>query len=114
VEGVPFPNWSKQFGWRAVGARSDELADREAKTVLYHHKGKRIAYTIVSGKGIRAPSGAAATTRNGVTLHLFGEPGRRVLTWWRDGRTCVLSTSGVGDRQLVKLASWKGDGAVPF
>jgi hypothetical protein len=114
VEGVPFPNLTKEFGWRQVGVRSDRLADRDAQTVLYEHDGKRIAYTIVSGAGIHAPTGASTTKRNGVTLHAFGDRGRRVVTWWRNGRTCVLSASGVGDHELLKLASWKGDGAVSF
>jgi hypothetical protein len=114
VEGVPFPNWSKEFGWRQTGIRSDRIGDREARTVLYEHDGKRIAYTIVSGDGIAAPSDATTTRRNGVTLHALAEGGRRVVTWWRNGRTCVLSASGVGDRELLALASWKGDGAVPF
>jgi hypothetical protein len=114
VEGVPFPNWSSEFGWSQRGIRTDPLGDRQAKTVLYEHAGKRVAYTIVSGHGIAAPSDASTTTRNGVDLHTFGDRGRRVVTWWRDGRTCVLSASAVGDRELLKLASWKGDGAVPF
>lgn len=114
VERVPFPNLSNQFGWREVGTRSDRLAARDARTVLYEHDGKRIAYTIVSGAGIAAPSDASTTRRNGVTLHTLADRGRRVVTWWRDGRTCVLSASNVGDRELLKLASWKGDGAVPF
>jgi anti-sigma factor RsiW len=114
VEGVPFPNWSKMFGWRQAGIRSDGLGDRDARTVLYEHGGKRIAYTIVSGDGIAAPSDATTTTRNGVNLHSLSDRGRRVVTWWRDGRTCVLSASNVGNRELLKLASWKGDGAVPF
>jgi hypothetical protein len=114
VEGVPFPNWAKEFGWRQVGIRSDRLGDRETRTVLYEHDGKRIAYTIVSGHGIAAPSDASTARRNGVTLHALGDRGRRVVTWWRDGRTCVLSGSDVDDRELLKLASWKGDGAVPF
>ena len=114
VEGVPFPNWSKKFGWRQGGIRSDRLGDREARTVLYEHAGKRIAYTIVSGERIAAPSDAITTRRNGVNLHSMADRGRRVVTWWRNGRTCVLSTSDVSDRELLKLASWKGDGAVPF
>jgi hypothetical protein len=114
VQGVAFPNLSKEFGWRQVGIRSDRLDDREARTVLYEHDGKRIAYTIVSGDGIAAPSDASTTERNGVTLHALGDRGRRVVTWWRNGRTCVLSASGVGDRELLALASWKGDGAVSF
>jgi hypothetical protein len=114
VEGVPFPNWSEQFGWRQAGIRSDRVGDREARTVLYEHDGKRIAYTIVSGDGIAAPSDASTTRRNGVNLHAFADRGRHVVTWWRDGRTCVLSASGVDDRELLAMAAWKGDGAVPF
>jgi anti-sigma factor RsiW len=114
VEGVPFPNWSRQFGWRQMGTRSDRLHGRDTRTVLYENDGKRIAYTIVSGDGIAAPGDARTTRRNGVTLHALGDRGRRVVTWWRNGRTCVLSGHGVSDRELLKLASWKGDGAVPF
>jgi hypothetical protein len=114
VEGVPFPNWTGQFGWRESGTRTDRLDDREARTVFYERHGKRVAYTIVSGDGIPAPSDSIPAKRNGVKLHSLGEGGRQVVTWWRDGRTCVLSGTNVGDRQLIKLASWKGDGAVPF
>jgi hypothetical protein len=37
-----------------------------------------------------------------------------VVTWTRDGRTCVLSGVGVDDETLVKLAVWNGEGAVSF
>jgi hypothetical protein len=114
VEGVPFPNWRGEFGWRQDGTRSDELDGRTARTVFYEQGGKRVAYTIVSGKGIPAPDGSRPATRNGVHLHALAGEGRRVVTWWRDGRTCVLSSTDVGDHELIKLASWKGDGAVPF
>jgi len=114
VEGVAFPNWRGEFGWRQDGIRSDQLDGRTARTVFYEQGGKRVAYTIVSGKGIRAPGDSRPATRNGVHLHALADAGRRVVTWWRDGRTCVLSSADVGDHQLIKLASWKGDGAVPF
>jgi hypothetical protein len=114
VEGVPFPNWTPEFGWRQSGTRSDRLQGRTTRTVFYEQGGKRVAYTIVSGKGIPAPGGSRPATRNGVHLHALSEGGRKVVTWWRDGRTCVLSSADVGDHQLIKLASWKGDGAVPF
>jgi|SRR5215216_59942 len=114
VEGVPFPNWTKEFGWRQAGIRSDQLDGRDTRTVFYEHGAKRIAYTIVSGDGIDPPRGSRGSNINGVSLHSTGDGGRRIVTWWRDGRTCVLSGSGVGDAQLLKLASWKGDGAVPF
>jgi hypothetical protein len=114
VEDVPFPNWSDQFGWRQMGTRSDRLDDRGARTVFYEHDGRRIAYTIVSGKGIAAPSDSLPARRNGINLHRLRDGDRRVITWWRDGRTCVLSSGDVGDHELLALASWKGDGAVPF
>ena len=114
VEGVPFPNWRGEFGWRPDGARSDRLGNRAARTVFYEHAGRRVAYTIVSGDGISAPEGSRPATSNGVHLHTLAQGGRRVVTWWRDGRTCVLSSSDVGDHQLIALATWKGDGAVPF
>jgi hypothetical protein len=114
VEGVPFPNWNQEFGWMQVGTRADGLDGRHAETVFYGHGEKRIAYTIVSGAGIRAPDGSKPARLNGVSLHSFDSGDRRVVTWWRDGRTCVLSASGVGEHELLTLASWKGDGAVPF
>jgi hypothetical protein len=114
VEGVPFPNWTTEFGWRQAGIRSDRLDGRDAKTVFYKNGGKRIGYTIVSGDGIDPPRGSRGSSINGVSLHSTSDGGRRIVTWWRGGRTCVLSGSGVSDRQLLKLASWRGDGAVPF
>jgi hypothetical protein len=114
VEGVAFPNWRSEFGWRSAGARSDQLHDRSTRTVFYEHDGRRVAYTIVSGDGIHAPPGSRPATVNGVNFHSFRQGDRRVVTWWRDGRTCVLSASGVSRHELLTLASWKGDGAVSF
>ena len=114
VEGVPFPNWRGEFGWRQAGTRSDDLGNRSARTVFYEHAGRRVAYTIVSGDGIPAPGGSLPATRNGVHLHSLAQGGRQVVTWWRDGRTCVLSSTDVGHRKLLELATWKGDGAVSF
>jgi hypothetical protein len=114
VEGVPFPNWTRQFGWREAGTRTDRLDGRVTRTVFYRHADRRIAYTIVSGKGIQAPADSHLTRLNGVNLHSFDDGGRQVVTWWRNGKTCVLSASGVGEHELLTLASWKGDGAVPF
>jgi hypothetical protein len=114
VEGVPFPRWSDEFGWRQAGTRTDRIGDRDSRTVFYEHAGRRIAYTIVSGAGIHAPAGANPVTANGVHLHTLADDGRRIVTWWRNGKTCVLTSTDAGDRELVKLASWKGDGAVSF
>ena len=53
-------------------------------------------------------------TSGGIDLRLFTQDGRRVVTWERDDKTCVLSGEDVDDETLVKLAVWKGDGAVEF
>jgi anti-sigma factor RsiW len=114
VEGVAFPDWQAEFGWTASGQRADQLDGRDARTVVYGKGGKEVAYTIVSGDRIDPPGDAREVTSGGVDLALFTQDGRRVVTWERDGRTCVLSAVGVDDETLVKLAVWNGEGAVPF
>jgi hypothetical protein len=113
-DGVPFPNFAEQFGWREAGARSDELDGREAKTVFYERGGRRIGYTIVSGETIPWPTGAQKTDLNGVELRSTADGQHQIVNWRRDGRTCVLSGSGVTTKELLTLASWKGEGSVPF
>ena len=113
-DGVPFPNLEKMFGWRQAGARGDELDDRGTNTVFYERAGKRIGYTIVSGKAIAWPKDARKTTVNGVLLRSTAEGPRQIVTWLRNGRTCVMSGKGVSDAELSELASWKGEGSVPF
>jgi hypothetical protein len=113
-DGVPFPNLEGEFGYREAGARSDELDGRETKTVFYRRGGKRIGYTIVSGKAIDPPDGAAKHQLNGVDLSATDDGPKRIVTWLRGGRTCVLSGNGVSTAELLALASWKGEGSVPF
>ncbi|MGH2983980.1 MAG: hypothetical protein ACRDK5_06970, partial [Solirubrobacterales bacterium] len=113
-DGVPFPNLEGEFGWGEAGARSDELDGRETKTVFYERGGRRIGYTIVSGKALPWPSGARKTDLNGVALRSTADGPKQIVTWLRGGRTCVLSGNGVSSAELLKLASWKGEGSVPF
>ena len=114
VDGVPFPSLEGEFGWRQAGERSDELDGRDTKTVFYERRGQRIGYTILSGDAIDPPEGSTPTTVNDVALNSTSEGGREIVTWLREGRTCVLSGEGVSREQLLELASWKGEGAVPF
>lgn len=114
VGGVPFPNWVEKFGWRATGARTDTLSGRRVVTVFYEKQGHRLGYTIVDGDALRVPGDAAPAVREGTELRTFAANGRLVVTWLRGGHTCVLSGPGVGRAVLLKLAAWKGKGAVPF
>jgi hypothetical protein len=50
-----------------------------------------------------------------VQFYVVEDKGRRVVTWERDGHTCVLSAPlAVPEQKLLDLAAWKGDGKVPF
>jgi hypothetical protein len=114
VGGVRFPNWRRQFGWQATGARADRLSGRDTGTVFYEKNGHRLGYTIVAGSSLPVPSGAMQFMRGGTNLRVLTVNGRLVVTWRRGGRTCVLVGSGVDRDVLLELASWNGKGTVPF
>jgi hypothetical protein len=106
VGDVYFPNWTSQFGWKAVGARVDKLGGRTAVTVYYRWKGDTIAYTIVHSPSLAEPP-ANASTSGGTELRTLELNGREVVTWRRAGDTCVLSGAGVKAAELQKLAAWR-------
>jgi hypothetical protein len=115
VDGVPFPYWGA-LKWESVGARDDKIEGREARTVYYANPaGVRAAYTILGGDAIDPPSGAGKRTDKGVQLFVVEDKGRRVVTWERNGHTCVLSAPmTVPEQKLLDLAAWNGGGDVPF
>jgi hypothetical protein len=114
VEGVAFPAWEEKFGWKTAGARADTLDGRETETVFYEKNGKRIGYTIVGGDALDVPADTHPAKREGTPVIVLQAGDRSVVTWERNGRTCVLSGKGVPAGTLVKLAAWKGKGAVDF
>jgi hypothetical protein len=115
-DGVPFPAWAKKFGWTTTGTRHDEVEGRPATTVYYENADgtSHAAYTIVGGKPISPPSDTPSRKLGGTTFHLTTIDGRRVVTWERGGRTCVLSSTTAPNPKLVQLADWRGTGGVPF
>jgi hypothetical protein len=106
--GVSYPNWASEFRWYADGARGDRVAGRRTDTVFYVHTHHRIAYTIVAGRPLRAPSYASTVRVGGLEIHRFRDGPRDVVMFERDGRTCVLSGEVHDPATLVKLAAWKG------
>lgn len=105
VRAVYFPNWAWNFGWKAIGQRTDSFYGRRAVTVYYQRGSQVVAYTIVDLPAVRQPA-ARATSVGGVnyrTLHLSG---RLMITWRRAGETCVLSGARVSPAVLRMLASW--------
>jgi anti-sigma factor RsiW len=104
VEEVYFPNWER-LGWRADGQRADKLNGRATATVYYGSDGHQVAYTIVGAPALREPP-ATVTRLDDTVLWTTRMNGRVVVTWRRDGRTCVLSATGVSPRVLQGLAAW--------
>jgi len=116
IEGLPFPDWNEKFQWRAVGARTDEIEGRPAKTVYYSTPiGGRAAYTILGGDAIPAPDGARTVQLRGNAFHLLRQAGQRVVVWDRAGHTCVMSApTAVPEQRLLEIAAWDAGGKVPF
>jgi len=114
LDGVVFPSWQAELGWRAAGQRADELEGRDTRTVLYDKDGRRVAYTIVSGAAIDRADDAREETVAELRLWVFREGDRLAVSWLRDGNTCVLSARGVSEGTLLRLAAWDGGGAVEF
>jgi hypothetical protein len=112
AEGLAYPNWAREFGWRAAGRRVDEIDGRRAVTVFYEKEGRRVGYTILSGDQLDPPDGARTAVRDGTTFRGLASDGRVIVTWPRQGHTCVLSAERVDAATLIDLAAWSGMGAV--
>ena len=109
--GVSYPYWEDDFGWRAVGTRSDRLAGRRVKTVFYERDRRRVGYAIVDGRRLPPPSAGRDHVVGGVHLRSFTTDGQRAVTWVRGRRTCVLSGRGVDVETLLSLAAERRAGA---
>lgn len=105
VDLVYFPDWHRTLGWRAVGVRTDPVAGRHAVTVYYAQGREQVAYTIVATPPLAEP--AAQSIRAGsLTVRALRIGTRTVVTWRREGDTCVLSSTGLSARALARLAAW--------
>ncbi len=107
ADGIVFPEWRK-LDWPASGARTDTLEDRTLTTVFYRgRRGSQVGYTIVSGGALDVPDGKRRMV-GGVRYTVIEDGGRRIVTWERDGKTCVLSgPDGVPAERMLALAAWK-------
>jgi hypothetical protein len=103
--GLTFPYWQDKFGYRSTGVRYDRLGSRTATTVFYARGASRVAYGIVSGPPLRLGAAAARSRWGGLVLRSLRTRGGAVVTWTRDGHTCVLTGAGTPVSTLVRLAS---------
>ncbi len=104
--GIPFPYWGETVGWEANGARSDSLAGRRALTVYYRDMdgARRVGYTIVTGPPVPVRGGLTVTS-HGIPYTLKRVGPARLITWLRNGHTCVIAGQGVTYRTLLRLAT---------
>lgn len=108
VEGVAFPDWSKEFDWDATGVREDELGGRDVRTVSYEGpSGTAIGYSIVSGKALAVTRADETVQRGAITYRVYRRGGRTTVAWEEQGHTCVVDAPpDVAVDELVELASW--------
>jgi hypothetical protein len=106
VENVYFPNWATRLHWRAIGERTDHIDGRVAVTVFYDGRGARVAYTIVAAPALEVPN-AKRMLLDGTEFQTLRLDRRAVVTWRRDGHTCMLSAASVPATTLRGLASWR-------
>jgi hypothetical protein len=110
VESVSFPDWSGWTrgpggGWRATGARSDDVGDRAVHTVFYANgEGQRIGYSIADGEKLPVGDGRWAKY-DGRPMWIYDVDGQTAVMWYRDGLTCVVAGDGVDVDTLKELAA---------
>jgi hypothetical protein len=116
VDGVAFPDWSDKFSWKPFGERSDTIDGRRTRTVFYAGPGgASAAYTIVSGSALDVPAGARTQTVHGTQLNVAPGDAGQVVTWERNGHTCVLTApASVPTSRLLELAAWDAGGHGPY
>jgi hypothetical protein len=108
VGGVAYPDWGPGYGWRATGVRTDRIRGRQVVTVFYaNRRGDRVAYGIVGGKALSVPGQADVTRRGKTAYRAFARGSRIVVTWERNGHTCVLSSAKTPAAELVELAAFE-------
>jgi hypothetical protein len=102
--GIPFPVWNKQ-GWTTAGARTDTVGGRRITTVFYKGpNGKRIGYAITGGTPLSGVHGNTAS-RYGVTFTMQPAGNAKLITWVRNGHTCIIAGRNVSYATLLRLAS---------
>jgi hypothetical protein len=101
--GIPFPAWDRR-GWTTAGTRTDTVGGRRITTVFYKSpSGRRIGYAITSGAPLPGAHGQTAT-RHGVTFTMQPSGDAKLITWVRNGHTCIIASRNVSYGTLLALA----------
>jgi hypothetical protein len=103
-DGIRFTNWR---GWRPIGSRVDVINGHRIVTVFYQRgpDGPRVGYAIVSRPPLEREEYHGGYQVSYTLLH---QDSARLVTWIRDGRTCVIAGRSVSDQTLLRLAKASG------
>jgi anti-sigma factor ChrR (cupin superfamily) len=104
-EGLRYPDWAADYGWRTQGVRIDRIGNRRAATLFYSRRHRRVGYTIVSRPPLSPPGDSLRVMRDGRAFHRLRLDGRTLIVWERRGRTCILSGRRVPAQTLLNLAA---------
>lgn len=107
VSPIPFPDWQKSFGWRAVGSREDDVSGRTVKTVFYRNpEGAELGYSIVGGEPLQEHPPGREVSRAGDTYHVSQQGEHTLVAWTQQGHTCaIVASAAVPEARLVELAA---------
>jgi hypothetical protein len=102
---IPFPSYVRFTAWRPSGVRHDTLAGRHVTTVFYSVGGARVGYSVVSGAALAMPQGTTLRGPTGLRYVFVSSQGAQIITWRRDGHTCVIAGRSVARQTLLALAA---------
>lgn len=89
-------------GYDAVGARTDRVEGRIARTVIYQRGDVGIHYTVVEGKPLDLP-GSERTTIGDTEFALERDGAVSLVAWHREGETCILASRGASPEEMVAI-----------
>ena len=95
----PIPNLEGEFGWRSAGQRDrrDRGPGRDHR-LLRARRASASATRSSRATGSRRPRTPARPRSTTSTFSSFADGGQEIVTWWREGTTCVMSGKGVSRR----------------
>ena len=109
--GISFPYWRHDLGWRTSGARNDSYGGRSATTVFYtgpnafgRHRAGRLHDPLRDP--LPLPNDPGVVEHRGTRYYVLSHQGATVVTWRRNGHTCILAARGLAPETLLHLAAW--------
>ena len=104
IDKATFPNWGYR-GLQTTGSRLDTLGGQSVETVYYAARSReRVGYSIVGGSALPIKGARLALTRDGVRYWVIRDGRASVISWRREGHTCVLASRQAPVSALLALA----------